>query len=737
MKDHTYVTPPLGFLTFCLFCVCWLVVASHTMLAQDFGREWIRYRFPVESREASLTKIITDAGGNAYAIGTIESATGELNWLTIKYDPSGLKLWQREYDHSSESTENVARDVTVDDDGNVYVTGSVGIDVPDINRRNLTVKYDALGNEVWARLFEFEDCWSEGTHVVVNNMNGDVIVAGTGSCVDVICYDSEGNLRWQHFIDTSIYLVPSYGTISKVLLDETGNVYVAGLLFMPYRPTGTREYARAARTYMLTPDGDEVWTDTVGEPAGLPPLDDCVAIDMTLDELNNVYVFIPGQGVVLRYDGLGVPETLLTLPDMSDFALAIIPSSTSIKLLSGDIYISWFVRDVGSDEGVYQIQKFSGDTRELLWEKEDFFEGRFIPSSEDLVRFPPMQMDESGNVYLAGPVAGSYKILSYAPNGSLRRNFFEFPSPHTADYRIQGFDVYGEDKVYVAANRTRPGVSDYLVAKYAILPDPDPDPAEPIIPPRLRDYERLEYAAYAPGRDWCWTGIDIDWEIICTVTPSACPDFPVSTLTENGKTVWQKKMNKPGNFLLPTDDELPRQLSVAIPIGKSSQDVIILGDNLVHSGISAMQVSTYGKKNLVEIKAETVQGKEVPFTMTLLNKDGKEIWQTTFVAPLVKQIEAYVDEPGVALKFSAVTKELQFNYFPNPFSENITVEVVASKTSPVQVTILSMKGETILQEQIEETGAHTLDMKNQKHGLYILVLKQQGNEVRKLIELRK
>ena len=48
-----------------------------------------------------------------------------------------------------------------------------------------------------------------------------------------------------------------------------------------------------------------------------------------------------------------------------------------------------------------------------------------------------------------------------------------------------------------------------------------------------------------------------------------------------------------------------------------------------------------------------------------------------------------------------------------------------------------MKGETILQQQIEETGAHILDMKNQKPGLYILVLKQDGNEVRKLIELRK
>ena len=301
MKSRTYFTPSsksasIRNLTFFLFCVCWLVVASHTMLAQEFGREWIRYRFPLGSSEASLAKVITDAAGNAYVIGQIESVTGDWNWFTTKYSPSGLQLWQKEYDYLSGGFDDWAGDIAVDDDGNVYVTGSVLFErTPRALWKTITVKFDALGNEVWAELFDVEDCGSSGTHIVVNNLSGDVIVAGTGDCVDVICYDSEGNLRWQHFIDTSIYLVPGYGTISKVLLDETGNVYVAGILFMPFRPLESIDVARAARTYKLTADGDEVWTDTVGEPAGLPPLDNCVAIDMTLDELNNVYVFIPGR----------------------------------------------------------------------------------------------------------------------------------------------------------------------------------------------------------------------------------------------------------------------------------------------------------------------------------------------------------------------------------------------------------------------------------------------------------
>jgi hypothetical protein len=709
------------------------------MLAQEFGREWIRYRELGDPRPATLKKIVTDAEGNAYVIGQIESETTGLNWLTIKYSPSGEKLWQKEHDNHVENGDDIANDIAVDDDGNVYVTGFITCNdgVPAGTYKNTyTIKYDALGNLVWGMRFLSVDCESEGTHIAVNKMNGDLIVGQKSECTDVLCYDSHGRLRWQHPLDRTIPIaLPGAGGIAKLLLDDTGNVYVTGYIFLLFG----EEFTHAVITFKLNADGIQVIPTMVfGLPTRpFPPFDDLLGLDMTLDELNNVYLFVQraSGSVVLGYGG-SYPGIILTLSGETDFRASPTFSSTSIKIRDGDFYLSCFSRQSDHPEGFYQIKKFNRDTRELLWEKEDYFD---YPLAYDppSANFPPMQMDESGNVYIAGPVASSYKIISYRPNGLLRRYLYEFPSPPVADNRIQGFHVNGVDKVYVAANRKRPGVNDYLVAKYTIRPGPDPDPAKPIIPPRLRDYERFDYAAYAPGRDWCWTGINIDWEIICRVTPSLCPDFPVTTLTENGKTVWQKKLNKPGNFLLPIDDKLPRQLSVAIPIGKSSEDVIILGDNLVHSGISAMQVSTYGEKNLVEIKAETLQGKEVPFTMTLLNKDGKEIWQATFVAPLVKQIEAYVDEPGVALKFSAITKELQLNFFPNPFSENITVDVVANKTSPVQVTILSMKGETILQEQIEETGAHILDMKNQKQGLYILVLKQDGNEVRKLIELRK
>ena len=423
---------------------------------------------------------------------------------------------------------------------------------------------------------------------------------------------------------------------------------------------------------------------------------------------------------MLRCTGSEV-ETILTLPH----AYAE-PSSMSIKLLENDFYLSYF------NDGLYHTQKYNTATRELLWEKEDHFD-----LSDESSTYPAMQIDEADNVYLAGPRAESYRMISYAPDGTERWSLYEFPYPSGAAYSIQDFHVGGEDKVYVAANRINASMSDYLVAKYSILPLPPPAEPAPIIPDRLREYERFVYGAYAAGRDWCWTGIDIDWTIICERVPSMCPDFPVSTLTENGKTIWQQEFTKPANFLLPVDDKLPRQLSLAIPMAGSSQDVIVLDQNLVHRGISRLNVVTNGDKNWLELKVETIQGKSVPFTMTLLNKEGKAIWQETFVAPVEKQIEAYVDEPGVALQFLALPEELQLNYFPNPFSETITVALDATKTSPEQISVFSLQGEKILQEQVDVTGAHSINMKNQKPGFYILVLKVKGNEVSKLIELKK
>jgi hypothetical protein len=713
---HCKFHPSVGFF------ICILFLCSHYIMAQEFGREWMRYRHPLgDPKPAGLKHIVTDASGNSFVIGQIESATTGLNYLTIKYSPSGEKLWQREYDHLAEDGDDIANAVTVDDEGNVYVTGSVidnTVDPGVVPRYTLTVKYDASGNQRWVR--RFEDCTSSGSQVAVNQTNGDVIVAGYGECMVVICYDSDGNYRWQHDFETP----GIYGGISKLLVDGTGNVYVTGRILIPYRPIGM-EHSWAIRTMKFNADGENLWTKTVGEPVGLPPFNNCHSVDMAVGELEEVYLFIQRDdgSEVLRYTA-SESETLLTLPRHYHYPES---SSMSIALLENDLYLSFFV------DGLYHTQKYNVITRELLWANEDHFE-----TSDETSNYPSMQIDELGNVYIVGPRAESYRIISYAPDGTEKWSIYEFPYPSDAGYSIQEFHVGGENKVYVVANRIRPVVNDYLVAKYAVLPPPvDDDRAAPIIPDRLREYERFVFGAYAPERDWCWTGIDIDWEINCTIAPELCEDYPVTFLTENGKIVWQEKFTKPTNFILPVDDKLPRQLSVAIPVGTSSQDVIMLDENLVHSGISGIQVSTYGDKNLLELKAETIQGKNVPFTMTLLNKEGKEIWQETFIAPLDKQIEAYVKEPGVALTFSALPDELQLSYFPNPFSESITVELAATKTSPAQVAVFSMQGEKILQEQVEITGPHSINMKYQKPGLYILVVNVKGNEVRKLVELKK
>jgi hypothetical protein len=96
------------------------------------------------------------------------------------------------------------------------------------------------------------------------------------------------------------------------------------------------------------------------------------------------------------------------------------------------------------------------------------------------------------------------------------------------------------------------------------------------------------------------------------------------------------------------------------------------------------------------------------------------------------------------LRLSAITSldkidksEWKVNYYPNPFTNKITVEFDPEKKAPVNFAIYSMQGEQLQYKVTESTGSYTLeiDPKN-KQGLYILSIRSGDKELRKLIELR-
>ena len=162
--------------------------------------------------------IAVDDLGNVYVTGRSYSDDGEtVNCLTIKYDGGGSQLWAA---RNTQSSMGVA--VKVDALGNVYVSGwgsgtAGGIDY-------ITIKYNSSGQELWLRRFNESGIYNGLPTAMVLDDDGNVYVTGSDSDGFLtVKYNSAGDLMWSH---DSIEL--NNGVAEDIVVDAQGNVYVTG-----------------------------------------------------------------------------------------------------------------------------------------------------------------------------------------------------------------------------------------------------------------------------------------------------------------------------------------------------------------------------------------------------------------------------------------------------------------------------------------------------------------------------
>ena len=170
-----------------------------------------------------------DGAGNAYVTGYVFNSGAGRDYATIKYDPNGIELWAICYDGPAHGSD-YAQAITVDEEGNVYVTGysygyGTGYDFA-------TIKYNRHGDELW--VVRHNDPINNGDYaqaIAQDDENG-IYVSGY-SYVDgaadyvTIKYTSDANEVW-----TTRYDGPADGfdDIPKALaLDRRGNTYVSGV----------------------------------------------------------------------------------------------------------------------------------------------------------------------------------------------------------------------------------------------------------------------------------------------------------------------------------------------------------------------------------------------------------------------------------------------------------------------------------------------------------------------------
>ncbi len=239
---------------------------------------WVRrYNGPASSLDAAYS-LAVDGQGNVYVTGESYSST-ECDFATIKYDSTGNVQWLQRYDGPANSID-YGRSLTVDEQGNVYVTGVSMLDPAHCDYT--TIKYNPDGDTLWVRRYNGPGNNGDFAFSLAVDGQNNVYVtgeswSGTSDDCATIKYDSAGNEQWVQRYDGPT----NNGDYGRSLaVDGQGNVYVTG--YSCYGPDSAYNYV----TIKYNSAGVEQWVQIYDGPGN----GDDGAWPLAVDGQGNVYV---------------------------------------------------------------------------------------------------------------------------------------------------------------------------------------------------------------------------------------------------------------------------------------------------------------------------------------------------------------------------------------------------------------------------------------------------------------
>jgi len=150
-----------------------------TIKYNSFGKELWSKKFMGSAIEGNDVqdlpyKICVDNNENVFVTGEIGNLNTHYDFGTLKYSAHGDLEWVNTSCNDSINTD-WAYDMVLDEEKNIYVTGT-GV----VNKRpkNITVKYNSKGDELWIKDFGIPNS-RNGPNKIAINKNNSIYVAGT------------------------------------------------------------------------------------------------------------------------------------------------------------------------------------------------------------------------------------------------------------------------------------------------------------------------------------------------------------------------------------------------------------------------------------------------------------------------------------------------------------------------------------------------------------------------------
>lgn len=338
-----------------------------------------------------------DSNGNIYVTGqsavVVTPSSTNYDYLTVKYDLTGNQLWAKNYNGLGNNND-IPSDITVDVNGNVYVTGKADNDASVItNNDYATVQYNSAGVQQWVKIYNGSANMSDGANAIaVDGLGNSVITGGSiqntsQKNATTIKYNATGTQQW---IKNHNAIGDNSDNGSAIAADASGNVYVAGYTF----GNGTD---RDICVMKINSTGDTAWVRKFDGSAGKTDQAAAIAVDASGAVYITGYSKNTASGydyITIKYNSIG--DTLWTklyngLGNGTDKATALILDG------AGNVYISGYSDSnpsLASNDNYVTIKYNS--TGVQLWASS------FNGTANGADRASGIVVDASGNVFVTG-----------------------------------------------------------------------------------------------------------------------------------------------------------------------------------------------------------------------------------------------------------------------------------------------------------------------------------------------
>jgi len=339
----TTLTALLGVLILCTALYAVTVVWTRTVNGADNDID-------------SAQSLALAPNGDLYAVGYRTDPDEYRNIWIRKFSSNGSTKWTRVVDGSA-STADMAHDVAVDGDGNLYVVGYTN---PSGGIISIWIrKYTSSGAKLWTRTVAGQSGTAVANGAAVD-ASGNLYVVGytftsTGQeDIWIRKYNSAGAKQWTRTV-AGVGAGSDYARGAAV--DSAGNLYVVGQIY-----SGSAE-SNNIWIRKFSPTGAKLWTRTVNGPSDGSD----AAHDVAVDSADNLYVVghvsVFGESLniwIRKYSPTGSKKWTRTVNgpgDNTDQANAVAIDGNDAVYIAG--YQTLAARNLASGPRILWMRKYS------------------------------------------------------------------------------------------------------------------------------------------------------------------------------------------------------------------------------------------------------------------------------------------------------------------------------------------------------------------------------------------